>query len=142
MVEKSDRWQYIYFHLPWQIMVVVLFILSSISGEELSQYTFAISDKLIHFLVFGILGILMFRSFSVSLRTGIRKNAIILAIVLASIYGAIDEIHQLYVPGRFASVGDWLADTLGIIVMVLIYNGFIRMFFKNQNTGNLDNTGR
>ena len=142
MVEKSDRWQYIYFHLPWQIMVVVLFILSSISGEDLSQYTFAISDKLIHFLVFGILGILMFRSFSVSLRPGIRKNAIILAIVLASIYGAIDEIHQLYVPGRFASVGDWFADTLGIIVMVLIYNGFIRMFFKNQNTGNLDNTGR
>lgn len=32
---------------------------------------------------------------------------------LVSFYGATDEIHQYFVPGRDCSLGDWLADTAG-----------------------------
>ena len=40
------------------------------------------------------------------------RTALII-ITLTSIYGAVDELHQSYVPGRDASVFDWIADTLG-----------------------------
>jgi VanZ family protein len=33
--------------------------------------------------------------------------------LVASFYGATDEIHQFYVPGRTMEVYDWIADTLG-----------------------------
>ncbi len=42
------------------------------------------------------------------LRTGI------IIIAIASVYGGIDELHQSFVPGRDASVYDWIADTLGV----------------------------
>ncbi len=35
------------------------------------------------------------------------------AIALASLYGASDEFHQLFVPGRMCDPADWLTDTCG-----------------------------
>jgi VanZ family protein len=35
------------------------------------------------------------------------------AALIASVYGATDELHQWFVPGRDANVWDWLADTAG-----------------------------
>lgn len=31
----------------------------------------------------------------------------------AALYGAIDEAHQYFVPGRDANIWDWLADAIG-----------------------------
>ena len=47
----------------------------------------------------------------------------LLGIVLAAtlIYGASDEIHQYFVPGRNASWTDWLADTLGGLIGGYVY---------------------
>jgi VanZ family protein len=35
------------------------------------------------------------------------------AAVLLSTWAALDELHQLFIPGRSAEVSDWLSDTLG-----------------------------
>jgi VanZ family protein len=37
----------------------------------------------------------------------------LLAAVLSSAYGATDEFHQYFVPGRDCSIFDWFADTGG-----------------------------
>ena len=42
-----------------------------------------------------------------------KHYALILAMVWASLYGASDEFHQSFVPGRHVEIADWLADTLG-----------------------------
>jgi VanZ family protein len=62
-------------------------------------------DKAFHFVAYGMLG------FFLSGASGGRKFFWMAA--LASLYGVSDEIHQMYVPGRDASVVDWLADTAG-----------------------------
>lgn len=48
----------------------------------------------------------------------------ILSITLSSLYGISDEIHQYYVPYRNADVMDVMADILGSIFGVYIYNFF------------------
>lgn len=35
------------------------------------------------------------------------------ALALAAWYGALDEVHQSFVPGREAGLPDWLADVTG-----------------------------
>jgi len=39
--------------------------------------------------------------------------SLLIITLIASGYGAIDEFHQYFVPGRNCNVWDWIADTLG-----------------------------
>lgn len=36
-------------------------------------------------------------------------------------YAASDEVHQSFVPGRNASITDWAADAVGILITSYIY---------------------
>jgi VanZ family protein len=74
-----------------------------------------IDDKFAHFAVYGLLGTLVCRIG----RCGWR--AALLACVVAAGYGASDEWHQSFVPGRASDVGDWIADTLGAVVAIGLY---------------------
>ena len=47
----------------------------------------------------------------------------------ASLFGASDEFHQSFVPGRDTDVFDWVADTLGATAGALVWLG-ARKFFK------------
>jgi VanZ family protein len=42
-------------------------------------------------------------------------------LLIAIVYAASDEIHQLFVPERFPSVKDVLIDLIGILFAILIY---------------------
>ena len=41
------------------------------------------------------------------------RRACIVAVACASLYGASDELHQLFVPGRMCDPVDWLVDMIG-----------------------------
>ena len=45
----------------------------------------------------------------------------LMAVGVTSLYGATDEWHQSYVPGRYAEVADWVADTLGALLATVLY---------------------
>ena len=68
-------------------------------------------QNLAHMPLFGVLAWLWYRSLS-----GWMKNGRLLfgsAFLLATGFGILDEWHQLYVPGRYASVTDIALNTLG-----------------------------
>ena len=66
-----------------------------------------------HFCEYVVLGALLFAALRVT-RPEARSAALVaVAIALASAYGASDEFHQLFVPGRMCDPADWLTDTLG-----------------------------
>ncbi len=88
---------------------LLIFALSSIESASLPSLRFALGDKLIHLGEYGLFGFL-FARFFVHLGW---KNPYLWAVLIASMYGAADEIHQFYVPGRTMEVYDWIADTLG-----------------------------
>ena len=68
-------------------------------------------DKVAHFVAFGVLAALLARALA---GAGLRSTrAIAAAIALTALYGASDELHQRYVPGRDADVFDLAADALG-----------------------------
>ena len=112
---------YIVNHMPWQLLLLAIFIQSSIGNLNVIDLGFSFQDKLFHFIVFGFLSILMARSFKKSRLKFFNKNYFILAIILTGLYGVIDEYHQYFVPGRFSTVGDWAADLLGAIVFILVF---------------------
>ena len=44
------------------------------------------------------------------------RRKLLIAAVLISVGAALDELHQLFIPGRDAEALDWLSDTLGAAV--------------------------
>jgi VanZ family protein len=79
-------------------------------------------DKAAHFVMYGVLGALAVTGWQ---RAG-AKPRLLLVLVLASMVGASDEIHQATVPGRSPEVADWIADTLGIAAAALLILRFTR----------------
>ncbi len=48
------------------------------------------------------------------------RRLCIFSFIFSFFYAISDEFHQLFVPGRLASIGDIIADTIGIIIGVYI----------------------
>ncbi|MFC4637401.1 VanZ family protein [Deinococcus hohokamensis] len=51
-------------------------------------------------------------AYSLGRATGRRGTALLIAVW----FGALDEVHQAFVPGRDAGIGDWLFDLLGALI--------------------------
>ena len=75
-------------------------------------------DKLLHFLIFGLLATVILRTRKLK---QLRLHDLIISIIIVSVYGIFDEIRQSFTPGRSVEIGDWVADTVGAIVAVILY---------------------
>jgi VanZ family protein len=72
-----------------------------------------LSDKQGHSIAYMGLAVTVGRALAGGISTGVRLPAAAGALVIASAYGATDEWHQSFVPGRSADIHDWFADTIG-----------------------------
>lgn len=67
-------------------------------------------DKVAHLLAYIVLGILTARAAVIG--AGSAGAWLATAAGLAA-FGAVDEWHQAFIPGRFPSMVDWYADVAG-----------------------------
>lgn len=72
-----------------------------------------LSDKGAHFVAYGALGASLVRALAGGRSAAMTPRRVILAAVLATLYGASDELHQSFVPERSPDVLDLVADTIG-----------------------------
>jgi VanZ family protein len=70
------------------------------------------ADKVVHVVMYGILGFLMCRAMDDPARTT-RARAWFGAFLFCIAMGAVDEWHQEYIQGRVADIRDWSADAVG-----------------------------
>ncbi|MBM4165544.1 MAG: VanZ family protein [Ignavibacteria bacterium] len=104
------------YQLPAIVWSLFIFTMSSIPGIKF-PFQFFSFDKLLHFGVFFVLGMLSARAFLFQeWNTTLKKYALLFAVLYVMLYGASDEIHQMFVPGRSPELYDFLADTLGGIL--------------------------
>jgi len=94
-------------------------------------------DKLVHGGLYFVLGWLAGAALGAAGRRSI--GAWLAGWLGLAVFGALDELHQLWIPGRITSVGDWSADlvgaTLGLVAGMLFWNA------HQTNAGNVANRG-
>ena len=120
--------QVLWYWVPAVLYAGAIFFLSSQSHPEEQLPSFLlenVSDKVLHAVEYGILAVLCFRTFRWAAGPAVARQAVVLAIVTASVYGITDEVHQLFVPFRDSSWQDWLADTIGAAIGALSWR-FLR----------------
>ena len=111
--------QVLWYWTPVTLYAGTIFFLSAQSHPEEQLPSFlleGVSDKVLHAVEYGILSLLCYRAFRWAAGPAVARQAVVLAIVTASVYGLTDELHQLFVPFRESSWQDWLADTIGAVI--------------------------
>jgi VanZ family protein len=71
------------------------------------------ADKLVHFTMYGVLGLLAARA---ALSTGRGARTLLVLLLSILLLAVVDEVHQHFIPGRSMDVHDWMADALGAAV--------------------------
>lgn len=79
-------------------------------------------DYSAHAFTFGLLTILVWRALRKrpNAASTASLHAIWLSAIIAALYAVSDEVHQSFVPGRWAKVEDWLADMAGVLLASIL----------------------
>ena len=127
--------------LPLIIWISIIFIVSSIHGSKFQLLPFntitqvhieellSYRQAAFHAGEYCLLVILTYRLLRLKLNQP--ENFIYLLSFSTSILYAIsDEVHQYFVPGRFATLTDLIFDTLGIITGLICIHIYIKIVNK------------
>ncbi len=125
----------IYFLFKYILTFTYAFLIFYVSSQDTSSVTLPVfSDKLIHFLEYGLLCFMICWSvFSFSIRTK-HIYIVIIAICITSLYGLLDEIHQYFTPHRSMDIFDWLADTAGAVTAGFFWKMLVYKLQRKQKS--------
>ena len=97
---------------PFLAALAVMFWLSSLPYIPMTKH---VSDKFLHAVGYTGLSVLALRAFHGGFRR-LRWTPTMCAGLAITLWGASDEFHQSFVPGRDASGWDLLADVFGFAI--------------------------
>ncbi len=104
----------------WSALGIGLIIIagSSVPGSNIPKAFQLTPDKLIHCVEYFVLGI--FLSHWSRLEFSSKRNYVLLTLVIGSLFGILDESYQRLIPGRTPDLWDWVLDTIGVVLSVLV----------------------
>lgn len=115
MIQHPLKWLEKHPKIAWGLMITyagVIFFFSSMpvvpQPIDVNIYILTLEHAL-EYAGFGFLLLAAFRS-----RDQTIVHAVFLAFLVGVIYAITDEIHQVFVPGRVASIYDVVVDGIGI----------------------------
>ena len=97
--------------------VALQLLITSLPGRDVPISAGHPWDWCVHAGMYAGLGFLVVRAATLS---GWARPPLVWVAVALSAYGALDELHQLFIEGRSADVSDWAFDTLGVAAGLLI----------------------
>ena len=115
-LEKRKVWLV---YIPLVVYWLILFTATTLPAERLPSVGF--TDKVNHFIAYFILAVLVNLTLIYQRKSRlIFEKAPIATVIICLFYGAVDELHQLLVPGRSAETLDWVADASGALFGIII----------------------
>lgn len=96
---------------------------TSVPGRALPPGIGHPADYAGHLVMYGVLGLLVARAAGLS---GFPIGRLPLLLAVLAVTAAGDELHQLLIPGRSASVADWLSDLGGAGAGLLTWTAVAR----------------
>lgn len=110
--------KFIKYWLPPIVWAVAIFTVSSFTVGTSSEFYWKdfIIKKTAHVIEYGILATLIYRGL-INSNVSVKK-AMLYSVLLAFLYGATDEFHQSFTPGRGPKFTDVLIDTFGASLFI------------------------
>jgi VanZ family protein len=90
--------------------MAAIYLVSSMPRAPLPEQ---VSDKTGHVLAYIGMGVLAVRAVAGGLPRRVTMRMAIATVLITTVHGALDELHQSYVPGRSSDIQDVYADSIG-----------------------------
>ena len=112
--------------LPVTLVMGSIFFLSHQPGNSFSLPKIENIDKLLHCLLYAVLGLAALWALSPQFRQKRPVLAAVGIVLFCLFYGITDEFHQSFIPGRSCDVFDVMADASGGVLAVICGWGWRR----------------
>ena len=99
--------------VPMLVVMGTIFYLSHQPGDTFDLPELDNFDKLLHAVIYGVLAASVLFAAPVRVQTKSLALTAIIAVLICFFYGISDEFHQSFIPGRFVSGWDVVADVFG-----------------------------
>jgi hypothetical protein len=125
--------RFLYF-IPGILWLTISFILLTLPGKQIPKVSwmdFYQADKLVHIIMFFLLGFF----FSYAIKDSFKKYTLLIWIAVAGlVYGiAMEFVQKYFIPFRSCDVDDMLADGIGSLLAYIWW----RRKFKKADIGYL-----
>ena len=100
------------------IIMGMIFFLSHQPGDSVQLPRFAGIDKAVHVIAYGLLAWAFLYGLQPFIHNSSRGVTAIIVVLFCLLFGISDEFHQSFIPARFVSIWDVMADGVGAILVV------------------------
>ncbi|MCH7755633.1 VanZ family protein [candidate division KSB1 bacterium] len=115
----ENKWNYKYL-LPAFFYAALIFFLSSLPSSAIPNLGISFGDLILHFFEYSGFGYFVALAIMQS-PSKINWKNFLMVFFIGSLYAASDEYHQSFVEGRFSEVSDFLADSTGVILGLVVF---------------------
>ena len=127
MFNILERNKVLLIYLPLIFYWILLFTLTTLPSQSIPAV--GVNDKLEHTLAYFGLSFLLYLTLLFQKKSiMLKKYAMLFTLLIVVFYGALDEVHQLLIPGRSCELLDFLADMLGGILGIVLLKILIRVY--------------
>lgn len=115
MGKKIVQNKYVSYAAPIIWMILIYFLSSrSTFPVHFSESGYEYFSSLLHIFLYIVLTFLIANALTTAKVKF--KHALLNALIIAMLFGILDEWHQAFVPGREARLSDWVLDVVGCLV--------------------------
>ncbi|MEW6702351.1 MAG: VanZ family protein [Bacteroidota bacterium] len=107
-------------------------MLTTIPTDTIPRF-FNAQDKVEHLIAYFVLAVLLTLSLYFQKWSNfLSSKAFLFSVIFLLFYAALDEVHQIFVPGRYCDIYDWLSDAIGGLLGTGLVYLFLRSYLKKR----------
>ena len=125
MLRYLEEHKVIMVYIPLVVYWLVLLGATSFPVDYIPAV--GIGDKFEH--LFAYMGLTVLLNLTIVFQNKfilLKKKNTLFTFIISGLYGALDEVHQYFIPGRSCELFDWIADLLGILLGLFLINFIIK----------------
>ncbi len=107
---------------PAVLYVILILTLSSLNQRVVANLSWGVQDFILHFVEYHFYGVtLIWALYREKPRTEL-KASYRLAVSLGALSAMADEFYQAFIPSRFSTIEDVVADIFGVILSIITFS--------------------
>lgn len=120
------------YYSPAVIYVILIITLSSLNQRIVSTYSWGIQDFILHFIEYHFYGITLIWAVLRDKPWHKLRSSYRLAASIGAVSAIGDEVYQSFVPSRYATIEDVVADIFGVILSIITFSLLMKIPFLER----------